>query len=55
MRFPIVSAVWSGEVVELLPLGQFGVKVDIARVAEKLVELLLVGSVGSFDLAVELR
>ena len=36
MRFPIVSAVWSGEVVELLQLGQFGVKVDIARVAEKL-------------------
>ena len=30
-------------------------QVDIARVAEKLVELLLVGSVGSFDLGVELR
>ena len=55
MRFSIVSAVWSGEVVELLPLGQFGVQVDIARVAEKLVELQLVGSVGSFDFAVKLR
>lgn len=46
---------WSGEVVELLPLGPFGVQVDITRVAEKLVELLLIRSVGSFDLAVKLR
>ena len=50
-----MSAVWSGEVVELLPLGQFGVQVDITRVAEKLIELLLIRSVGSFDLAVKLR
>ena len=46
---------WSGEVVELLPLGQFGLQVDFTRVAEKLVELLLIRSVGSFDLAVKLR
>ena len=46
---------WSGEVVELLPLGQFSVQVDITRVAEKLVELLLIRSVGSFDFAVKLR
>jgi hypothetical protein len=46
---------WSGEVVELLPLGQFGVQIDITCVAEKLVELLLIRSVGSFDLAVKLR
>lgn len=50
-----MGTVGSGEVVEQLPLGQFGVQINIARVAEKLVELLLVGSVGSFDLAVELR
>ena len=50
-----MGTVGSGEVVEQLLLGQFGVQIVIARVAEKLVELLLVGSVGSFDLAVELR
>ncbi len=39
----------------MLPLGQLGVQVDIARVAEKLVELPLVGSVGSFGRTVKLR
>jgi len=50
-----VGAVWSGEVVDFFPPGQFGVQVGIARLAEKLLELLLVGSLGSFDLGVELR
>ena len=50
-----MSAVWSGEVKEFLSFGQFNVKVNIARVAEKLVELLFVGSMGSFDLAIDLR
>ena len=54
-RFPVVSAGGAGKVVERLPLGQFSVQVDITRMAEKLVELLLIGSLGSFDLAVELR
>jgi hypothetical protein len=40
-----VGTVGSGEVVKLVPLGKFGVLIDIAGVAEKLVALLLVGSV----------
>ena len=50
-----MGTVGSCEAVKLFPLGQFGVQIDIARVAEQLVELPLVGSVGSFDLAVESR
>ena len=53
--FAVVSTVWSGEVIELPPLGQFGVQIDIARGAETLVELLLVVSVGLFDVSIELR
>ena len=50
-----MGTVGSGEVVKLFPLGKFGVQIDITRVAEKLVELLLIRSVGSFDFAVKLR
>lgn len=44
-----------GEVVELLPLGEPCAKVDIVGVGEELIELLLVRSVRSLDLAVQLR
>jgi hypothetical protein len=59
-RFAFVGTVGSGEVVNLFPLGQFGLgqfgfQVDIGLVAEKLLEFLRVGPVGSFDFAVELR
>lgn len=50
-----MGTVGSGEVVKLFPLGKFGVQVYITCVAEKLVELLLIRSVGSFDFAVKLR
>jgi hypothetical protein len=49
-----MGAVWPGEVVEALPFGELGFEIDVTFVAEKLVELLLVRSVGAFDLAVEL-
>ena len=44
----------SGEVVEALPLGQFGLQIDVILVAEELVELLLIGSVRPLYLAIEL-
>jgi hypothetical protein len=34
----------SGEVVELLPFGEPGLKVDIVGVGEELIELLLISS-----------
>ena len=40
-----MRAVRSGEVVEALPFGKFLFKVDVAFVAEQLIEFLLVGSV----------
>ena len=44
-----------GEVVEALPLGQFGLQIDVTIIAEELVELLLIGSVRSLDFSVGLR
>ena len=44
-----------GEVVELLPFGEPCAKVDIVGVSEELIELLLIRSVRSLDLAVQLR
>ena len=44
----------SCKVVESLPLSQFGFQIDISLVAEELVELLAIRSVGPFDLAIEL-
>jgi hypothetical protein len=40
---------------EVLPFSELLSGINIALVREQLVELLLVGSVGSFHLAVELR
>ena len=50
-----MGSVRPGEVIELFQFGQFGVQIDISGVTEQLIELLLVGSVGSFDLAVKLE
>ena len=46
---------WSSKIIELLPLIQFLVQIYVILVTQQLIELLLVGAVGSFDLAVELR
>lgn len=45
---------WPGEVVEAFPFIEFGVQIDVALVAEQLVEFLLIGSVRSFDFAIQL-
>ena len=37
-----MRAMWSVEVVKALPFDQFGLEIDIAFVAEQLVELLTV-------------
>ncbi len=50
-----MRAVWSSEIIKLLPLIQFLVQVYIVLVTQQLIELLLVGAVGALDLAVELR
>ena len=50
-----MRAVRSGEVVNLLPFVEFGLEIDVAFVIEELIELLLIGTVGSFDFAVQLR
>lgn len=50
-----MRAVRSGEVVEPLPFVQFGFEVDVTFVTEQLIELLLIGTVGPLDLAVQLR
>lgn len=50
-----MRAVRSSEVVEALPFVEFSLQVDVTFVAEKLIELLLIGTVGSFDFAIELR
>ena len=42
-------------VVEVLPLGQPLLKIDVAFVAEQLIELLLVGAMRALDFPVELR
>ena len=50
-----MCAVRSGEVVKPFPFVEFGLEIDVTFVAEKLIELLLIRSVRSFDFAVELR
>ena len=45
----------SSKVVEAFPFVEFGFKIDVAFVTEELIELLLIGTVGSFDFAVQLR
>ena len=50
-----MSSMRSVEVVEALPDGQLFLEIDIAFVGEELIELVFVGSVGSLDLAIELR
>jgi len=45
----------SGEVVKALPFVEFGSQVDVALVVEQLVEFLLIGSMRTFDFAVQLR
>ena len=50
-----MGAVWPVEVVKPFPFTQSCFEIDVAFVAEKLIELLLIGTVKSFDFAVELR
>jgi hypothetical protein len=50
-----VRAVRSVVVVEALPHCKFLLEVHVAFIGEELVELVLVGSMRSLDLAVELR
>ena len=50
-----MRAVRSGEVVEPLSFVEFGFEIDVAYVIEELIELLLIGTVGSLDFAVQLR
>lgn len=50
-----MRAVRSSEVVEALPFVEFSLQINVAFVAEKLVELLLIKTVGTFDFAIELR
>lgn len=45
----------SGEVIEPLPLFEFGFQIHVAFVAEQLVEFLLVRPVGAFDFSIQLR
>ena len=44
----------SSEVVDPLPFVEFGFEIDLTFVTEELIELLLIGSVGSFDFSIEL-
>ena len=50
-----MRAVRSSEVVEALPFVEFSLQINVAFVAEKLIELLLIRTVGTFDFAIELR
>ena len=50
-----MRAVRSSEVVEALPFVEFSLQIDVTFVAEKLIELLLIGTVRSFDFTIELR
>jgi hypothetical protein len=49
-----VCTVRSGEVVEPFPFVQFRLQIDIALIAEELIEFLLIGSVGSLNFTIEL-
>ena len=51
----MLRAVGSSKVVEALPFVAFSLQINVAFVAEKLIELLLIGTVRSFDFAIELR
>ena len=42
------------EIVEALPLGQPLLQIDIALVAQELIELLLIRAMGALDLPVQL-
>ena len=50
-----MRVVGSGELVEPIPFVKFSLQIDVTFVAKKLIELLLIRTVGSFDFAVELR
>ena len=43
------------EVIEALPLSEFGMEIHVILVGEQLVKFLFIGSVGALDLAIELR
>jgi hypothetical protein len=45
--------VWSLEVVEVLPLIEFGFEIDVAFIAQQLIKLLAAGAVWSFYFSVE--
>ena len=50
-----MCAVRSSKVVETLPFVEFSHQINVAFVAEKFIELLLIGTVRSFNFAIELR
>ena len=50
-----MCAVRSSEVVEAFPFVEFCLQIDVTFVTEELIELLLIGTVGSFDFVVQLR
>ena len=52
--FSVECTLRPGEVVERFPLGEPCAKADIVDVGEELIELLLIRSVRSLDLAVQL-
>lgn len=45
----------SVEIVEVFPLRQLPLQIDVVRVTEELVELFAIGAMGPFHLAVQLR
>ena len=47
--------VGAAQIVEVLPHGQLPVQIDVIRVGQQLVELLLIGPVRALHLAVQLR
>ena len=50
-----MCAVRPSKVVETLPFVEFSHQINVAFVAEKFIELLLIGTVRSFNFAIELR
>lgn len=55
MRFSVKGEVRSIVVIEVLPGSQLSIEIHVIGVGQQLIELGLVGSVGSFDSPVELR
>ena len=49
-----MRTVWSGEVVEAFPFIEFCFKINVAFIAQKLIEFLLVGSMRALNFAFEL-